>query len=124
MAAGIDCLMMTTRRKPQNYFVCPVPAADHVFGPTSAPVILLEYGCYGCPRERQMLAGIRRLKRLFGDRIAFVFRHYPLTALYPSAFLAAEAAEAAAAQGHFWRMHNYLVDHSCSYSQQDLVQIA
>lgn len=85
---------------------------DHIQGPADARVTLVEYGDYQCGYCRRAHAGIQRLQeeRLPGQ-IRYVFRHFPNTRLHPDAQRAAEAAEAAAAQGRFWDMHNYLFEH-------------
>ena len=99
-------------------------AADHVLGSAAAPVVILEYGCYCCSRETQAHAAIRSVLECFPEEVAFVYRHYPLVVTYPTAFDAAEAVEASAAQGHFWEMHNYLAEHAHPYSREELIQIA
>ena len=115
---------MLSHRPCQNHRVRPVLTADHVLGSATASIIILEYGCYCSPREKQVFAAVSAATKMFGDQVAFVFRHYPLVATYPTAFLAAEAAEAAAAQGQFWQMHRYLADHACPYRRHDLIQAA
>lgn len=83
-------------------------AADHMLGNTHAGLTLLEYGDYECTACIQAEPLTRHLVDAFGDRLRFVFRHYPLVEVHPHAELAAEAAEAAAAQGQFWAMHHLL----------------
>lgn len=83
-------------------------AADHVLGDANASVALLEYGDYACPSCMAAEPRIRHLIDNSGERLCLVFRHFPLMALHPQAELAAEAAEAAAAQGQFWPMHHLL----------------
>ena len=83
-------------------------AADHSQGPEDAPFTLLEYGDYECPHCAQAEPKVRQLIESFGPQLRFVFRHLPLLELHPHAELAAEAAEAAAAQGKFWEMHRLL----------------
>ena len=83
-------------------------AADHVLGDVHASVVLLEYGDYACPSCLAAEPRIRHLIDTSGERLCLVFRHFPLMALHPQAELAAEAAEAAAAQGQFWPMHRML----------------
>jgi Na+/H+ antiporter NhaA len=84
---------------------------DHVRGPHGAPVTLLEYGDYECPYCGQAEVVIRELLRSFGDELRYVGRHLPLNDVHPNAQMAAEAAEAADAQGAFWDMHDRLLDH-------------
>jgi protein-disulfide isomerase len=86
----------------------PVSAADHVTGNTSAPVTLVEYGDYECPYCGRAFWVLQQLKELVGDQILFAYRHFPLTQVHPHADQAAEAAEAAGAQGKFWEMHDML----------------
>ncbi|WP_088282199.1 thioredoxin domain-containing protein [Ideonella sp. A 288] len=83
-------------------------AADHSLGDPHATVTLLEYGDYECPFCIRAEPPTQRLIEASGTRLRFVFRHLPLTELHPHAELAAEATEAAAAQGRFWEMHRLL----------------
>jgi NhaA family Na+:H+ antiporter len=97
---------------------------DHVQGPKDALVTLVEYGDYECPYCRQVVPIIRDLQERFGDRLRYVFRHFPLTTAHPNAQLAAEAAEAAGAQGKFWEMHYLLYEHQQTLERVDLVRYA
>ena len=100
------------------------PARDHVRGPLDAPITLVEYGDYECPHCARAAPVIRQLLERFGDRLRFVFRHLPLTDVHPNAALAAEAAEAAGAQGRFWDMHDRLFGHQDALQLTDLVSHA
>jgi protein-disulfide isomerase len=84
----------------------PVGPRDHVRGGGDAPLTLLEYGDFECPQCRSAFPIVRELEQRFGDRLRFVFRHFPLTNVHPHAQAAAEAAEWAAQQGAFWPMHD------------------
>jgi Na+/H+ antiporter NhaA len=86
------------------------PGRDHVRGSDAAPVTLLEYGDYECSYCGQAEVVIRELLDSFGDELRYVWRHLPLGDVHPNAQLAAEAAEAAAAQGAFWELHDRLLD--------------
>jgi len=88
--------------------VAALTAADHFMGDPHASVTLLEYGDYECPACIKAEPLRQALVETFGKRLRFVFRHFPLMELHPHAELAAEAAEAAAAQGKFWAMHPLL----------------
>ena len=81
------------------------PRRDHIRGPKAAPVTVVEYGDFECPYCGRAEPAIRELLAGFGD-VRYVWRHLPLTDVHPHAQLAAEAAEAAAAQGAFWEMHD------------------
>ncbi len=85
-----------------------LPAAEHVLGDPNARLTLLEYGDYECPTCMQAEPLTRHLVEAFGEHLCLVFRHFPLLDVHPHAELAAEAAEAAAAQGRFWEMHHLL----------------
>jgi Na+/H+ antiporter NhaA len=97
---------------------------DHIRGPTDAPVTLLEYGDYECPYCGQAEAVIRELLAEFGDDLRYVWRQLPLTDVHPNAQTAAEAAEAAAAQGRFWEMHDSLLAHQDALRPYDLARYA
>ncbi|MCA1614058.1 MAG: thioredoxin domain-containing protein [Acidobacteria bacterium] len=79
-------------------------------GPQDAPVTLEEFGDYQCPPCAQAYPEVERIREEFGDRLRFVFRHYPLTRIHPHALLAAHAAESAGLQGKFWEMHRLLYE--------------
>ncbi len=81
---------------------------DHIRGPAEAVVTLVEYGDLECPYCGQAESVIRELLSDFGD-LRYVWRHLPLNDVHPNAQLAAEASEAAAAQGKFWEMHDMML---------------
>jgi NhaA family Na+:H+ antiporter len=87
-------------------------------------VTLVEYGDYECPYCRQVQPMIAELRSRFGDRLRYVFRHFPISATHPDAQLAAEAAEAAAAQGKFWEMHDLLFENQGDLDEEYLVEYA
>ena len=91
--------------------VLPVGERDHIQGPATAAVTLVEYGDYQCPYCLQAHPIMIDLQEHLGDRMRLVFRNFPLSTLHPHAQHAAEAAEAAGAQGKFWEMHDYLYEH-------------
>lgn len=99
----------------------PVDERDHSQGPATALVELVEYGDYECPYCRAAAPIARELRRLLGDQLRYVYRHFPLAAVHPRAPRAAEAAEAAGAQGKFWEMHAQLFDHQEALGDDDLV---
>jgi Na+/H+ antiporter NhaA len=100
------------------------PAADHIRGPAEEVLTLVEYGDFECPHCGQAEPAIRQLLRDFGGELRFVFRHLPLVDVHPNAQLAAEAAEAAAAQGKFWEMHDLLFVHQSALGLADLLEYA
>ena len=101
--------MTTTMWKP--VLTLPVsPERDHIQGPVEAPITLVEYGDYECPLCGAAHPSVKAVQKRLGDQMRFVFRHFPLTTMHPHAEPAAEAAEAAGAQGKFWGMHDMLYE--------------
>ena len=86
----------------------PLGPDDHVDGPADAPLELVMYGDFQCPYCTAAQGILRRVRDRLDGRLRFAFRHFPLDALHPDAQRAAEASEAAAAQGAFWEMHDAL----------------
>jgi protein-disulfide isomerase len=109
---------------PQSTLTVPVSADDHVRGSVAAPVTVVEYGDYECPycaAARPVLTG------LVGDspsQVRLVFRNFPLADLHPFALTAALAAEAAAALGAFWPMHDLLFSKQDRLRDSDLARYA
>ncbi len=95
------------------------PERDHLRGPAEAPVTVVEYGDFECPYCGRAEPVVRELLADFGD-VRYVWRHLPLSDVHPHADLAAEASEAAAAQGAFWEMHDLLLDHQGALRLDDL----
>jgi protein-disulfide isomerase len=93
--------------------------ADHVEGKADSNVILVEYGDYQCPSCGGAYPNVNTLMDEYGDRIALVFRNFPLTSIHPNAKAAAAAAESAGLQGKYWEMHNILYENQNSWSSLD-----
>ena len=102
----------------------PVSERDHAIGPADAPVTLVEYGDYECPDCGNAYPEIKRLIGECGSRLRFVFRSFPQHSIHPRAGVAAMAAEAAAAQGKFWEMHDLLYQHQQELADLDLTHLA
>lgn len=83
---------------------------DHVKGNASSSVVIMEYSDFQCPACRSYYPIIRELIAEFGDRAAFIYRHFPLINIHGNAEFAARAAEAAGRQGKFWEMHDLLFE--------------
>jgi len=93
---------------------------DHIQGAADAAVTLVEYGDYECPYCGAAYPIVKELQARMGERLRFVFRNFPITTSHPHAEQAAEAAEAAAAQGRFWEMHDVLYENQKRLGDQDL----
>jgi Na+:H+ antiporter, NhaA family len=84
----------------------PIGPNDHAIGRANARVQLVEYGDYGCPFCARAHYETTEVLRRAGDDLRYAFRHFPLVQIHPHSHLAAQAAEAAGAQGRFWPMHS------------------
>jgi protein-disulfide isomerase len=102
----------------------PVNERDHLAGPANAPIVLVEYGDYECPFCGHAYYTVKSLQEQLGDRLCFVFRNFPLATVHPHALDAAEAAEAAGAQGLFWPMHDTLFENQDTLEPPDLIRYA
>jgi protein-disulfide isomerase len=102
----------------------PVSERDHVLGPATAPVTLVEYGDYECPFCGAAHRSVERVLQVMGNDLRFAFRHFPLSQIHPHAYQAAEAAEAAGAQGRFWEMHDLLFENQDRLGLRDLIGFA
>jgi peroxiredoxin len=102
----------------------PVTADDWQLGSADAPVVVLEYADYQCGPCREAYRLIRGILPSYGDKILWVHRHLPLRHSHPLAQGAAEAAEAAGAQGQFWKMHDRLFEAEGALERDQLVAYA
>lgn len=102
----------------------PVTDQDHASGAATAPVTLLEYGNFECPYCGQAFPVLQQVRKLLGDDLRFVFRHFPTVRTHPHSLRAATAAEAAGAQGKFWEMHDELFTHQHQLEDQHLFRYA
>jgi len=98
----------------------PVTEHDHAIGPSDARVTVVTYGDYECQACQSRHRATEKMFDRLRGRVRFVYRHYPLLRVHPRALRAAEAAEAAAAQGKFWQMHRLLYSHSNKLRDVDL----
>lgn len=96
----------------------------HVTGPGTAGITLVSYCDFECPYCGRAYPIIKRLQARLGDRLRFVFRHFPLIHKHPLAQQAAEASEAAEAQGQFWPMHDLLFEYQEALEEDDLYAYA
>jgi protein-disulfide isomerase len=97
---------------------------DHIDGPADAPLELVMYGDFQCPYCTAAQGILRRVRGRLEGRLRFGFRHFPLEAVHPDARRAAEASEAAAAQGFFWQMHDALFGLRGQLAEQDILRAA
>ncbi|MDQ6655583.1 MAG: DsbA family protein [Verrucomicrobiota bacterium] len=88
----------------------------HVQGPAQgATVVLEEFGDFQCPPCGGLAVFLRELEQEHASKLAVIFRQFPLP-LHKFAMKAADASEAAAAQGRFWEMHRLIYDNQSTWS--------
>ncbi len=107
----------------------PPSVQDHMQGLLGAAVILVMYGDYQSPQSADVYRLIKAVQQQFSNSfgardLCFIFRHFPQITIHPHAQRAAESAEAAAAQGQFWSMHESLFIHQQSLENGFLVEYA
>jgi protein-disulfide isomerase len=102
----------------------PLGPGDHVTGPGTATLELVMYGDFQCPYCTAAQGSVRRVRERLGDDLRFAFRHFPIEELHPDARRAAEASEAAAAQGAFWPMHDALYSSGGRLHEDEIVASA
>src|SRR5882672_4569478 len=101
------------------------PARDHVRGggPPGA-VIVVAYADLLCPYCQRLRRVMLRLREALGDRLVYAFRHFPNDRAHPGAERVARAAEAAANQGRFWEMHDWLYDSAPPVTEERVIEFA
>ena len=102
----------------------PMTAADHRRGAPRPTVTVVEYGDFQCPACRAAEPAVRMLLKAHPETVQLVFRHFPIESAHPLALMAAEAAEAAGAQGKFWEMHDALLEENASLHRAALDRAA
>jgi protein-disulfide isomerase len=94
--------------------------SDHSLGSPTAPVQIIEFSDFECPYCLEAFPTIRALTVEYGERVHYVYRHFPITSIHAQAFAAAEASECARAQGQFWAYHDRLFLRPAERSDDDL----
>lgn len=106
------------------HLTLPVGERDHTQGPANAPLTLVEYGDYECPSCGRAYPIVKEIQQRLGERLRFVFRHFPLTQIHSHAQQAAEAAEIAGHLGKFWEMHDTLFENQQALDDSHLREYA
>ncbi len=102
----------------------PLEDLDHVRGEPGASLELVMFGDFQCPFCLGAQSILRRVRERLGERLLFGFRHLPIPEKHPLAMLAAEASEAAAAQGKFWELHDGLYAIQPKLSRETMLEAA
>jgi protein-disulfide isomerase len=82
------------------------------------------YGDFQCPYCTAAFPIVHRIRDQLAGRLLFAFRHFPLREIHPDAERAAQAAEAASAQGAFWQMHDRMYESRGALGREDLLAYA
>jgi protein-disulfide isomerase len=101
----------------------PLEATDHIRGELGRPLGLVMFGDFQCPFCLGAQSVLRRVHERLGERLVFGFRHLPIPERHPLAPLAAEASEAAAAQGQFWKYHDALYRAQPKLSRETMLEV-
>ena len=101
----------------------PLEEIDHVRGEPGAPLELVMFGDFQCPFCLGAQQSLRRVHERLGERLRFGFRHLPIPEKHPLAMEAAEASEAAAAQGRFWDYHDALYASQPKLSRETMLAV-
>ena len=101
-----------------------VSSSDRVQGSLSASIVLVEYADYQCPYCRKANRIVKQIQEKLGNKLAYIFRNYPLQDLHPNALHAAIAAETANIQGKFWEMHDMIFENQRSLEDASLLNYA
>ena len=115
---------MNSAAQEESRLLDPVHDWDHSKGPANAEFTLVEYGDYECPDCSSLFQTLHSLQAELNTRLRLVYRHYPMSGVHKRAQMAAEAAEAAGAQGRFWEMHNLLFLNQQALKRENLVTYA
>ena len=107
-----------------GFLTVPVSDADHSQGASDAPITLVEYGDYEGGHCGRAYPIVKEVRKRPGKQVRFVFRNFPLNNIHPNAEMAAEAAEAAGAQGESWEMHDALYEHQEELAPRLLTRLA
>lgn len=91
----------------KNFLVKETDKSDHIWGDINAQVQIIIYDDFECPFCARFYDITAQIKQKFGDKVAIVFRHYPLS-MHANAMLAALSSECASEQGKFWEMYDNL----------------
>ena len=117
---------MSAQARERRLLLPPDPGSDHIRGgnATTHPLTILIYGDFLCPYCRRLKRVLERLRGALGERMAYVFRHFPNERAHPGAELTSIGSEAAGRQGRFWEMHDALFAREPPIDESALLEIA
>lgn len=112
------CTVVSPKPTPgatQQSLFPPITQSDWIKGADEGNVQILEYGDFQCPNCAMLAPILDQLIEKYPYEVSIVYRHYPVMTIHNKATLAAQAAEAAGIQGHFWEMHDLLFNHQSEW---------
>lgn len=115
--------MDATPSSPADSLNPPLGSEDHLRGELERPLQLVMFGDFQCPYCLGAQSVLRRGRERLGERLVFAFRHLPIPERHPLSPLAAEASEAAAAQGDFWEYHDALFQAQPRLSRETALEV-
>lgn len=101
----------------------PVSHEDHIQGNDKALITLVKYADYQCPNCRMANSLIKDLQKHYGQRLRFVFRHFPLDVEHPCAKVAAQIAEFSGSKGDYWKMHDLIFENQKNLDLSILIDL-
>lgn len=101
-----------------------VKSDSNVKGAKDAKVVVVEFSDFECSACKAASDVVNNVIEEYGNKILFVYRHFPLVLYHPDSLKAAEASEAAAEQGKFWEYHDLLFDNQDKLKEEDLLKYA
>lgn len=118
LTSGNSTGSSSTETSQANADLKEVTSTDHVEGNAESSIVVMEYGDYQCPACGLYYPITKSLMEKYGDKIAFVFRHFPIRSAHAHAQIASQAAEAAGIQGKYWEMHDKLYENQDTWSKE------
>ncbi len=89
----------------------------NVTGNLESEITVVNFSDFQCPACKSTEPMVQQFLAEYGDRVRFVYRHFPIDSLHINARLAAQAAESAGIDGKFWEYHQLLFEKQEEWSQ-------
>lgn len=122
---GAGIFLFSSESKPIEVSEADLVKKDsQVLGRRDAKVTIVEFSDYQCPACGAAHPIIKEVIKEYGDKILFVYRHFPIVTAHPRAIDAAQTAEAAGEQGKYWEYHDLLFANQEKLEDEDLLGYA
>ncbi len=86
-------------------------------GNPESEITIVNFSDFQCPACKSTETLVQQFLAEYGDRVRFIYRHFPIDSLHTNARLAAQAAESAGIDGKFWDYHRLLFERQEDWSQ-------